>query len=62
LYDPFFHPKSELLAKKYDFIIACEVIEHFHDPRKEFELLYKLLNQGGKLYLMTDLYSQEVDF
>lgn len=62
LYDPFFHNKPELLKQEYDFIIACEVIEHFHYPEKEFHLLYKLLKPGGKLYIMTDLYSQQVDF
>jgi len=62
LYDPFFHNSPELLEKKYDFIIACEVIEHFHNPKQEFELLYKLLSPNGKLYLMTDIYSSEVDF
>lgn len=62
LYDPFFHNNPKLLENRYDFIIACEVVEHFHNPRKEFELLYNLLKPWGKLYIMTDLYSQEVDF
>lgn len=62
LYDPFFHNHHGLLKQKYDFIIACEVIEHFHNPREEFTLLYNLLKPQGKLYLMTDLYNHEVDF
>lgn len=62
LYDPFFHNKPNVLEKEYDFIIACEVIEHFHNPKKEFQLLYKLLKPGGKLYIMTDMYSQDIDF
>lgn len=62
LYDPFFHNYPELLEKKYDYIIACEVIEHFHDPKKEFKLLYSLLKPGGKLYIMTDMYHEEIDF
>ena len=62
LYDPFFHNDKKLLLGKYDFIIACEVVEHFHDPEKEFELLYNLLKAKGKLYIMTDLYSSEINF
>lgn len=62
LYDPFFHNEPKLLLQKYDFIIACEVIEHFHNPKKEFELLHSLLRPNGKLYIMTDLYSPEIDF
>lgn len=62
LYDPFFHNKPELLLKKYDFIIACEVVEHFHNPYKEFQLLHSLLKPQGKLYIMTDLYSPAVNF
>ena len=62
LYDPFFHKHPNILEKKYDFIIACEVVEHFHDPFKEFKSLYDLLQPGGKLYIMTDLYSPGVDF
>ena len=62
LYDPFFHNHPELLEQKYDYIIACEVVEHFHNPRKEFKLLYSLVKPGGSLYIMTDLYSPEIDF
>ena len=62
LYDPFFHNQPELLLQKYDFIIACEVVEHFHNPKKEFQLLHSLLKPHGKLYLMTDLYSPKIDF
>ncbi|MFC1565999.1 class I SAM-dependent methyltransferase [Candidatus Neomarinimicrobiota bacterium] len=61
-YDPFFHNHQHLLEEKYDYIAACEVIEHFHDPKKEFSLLKKLLLQNGKLYCMTNMYSESIDF
>lgn len=61
-YDPFFHPNTELLEKKYDFIVCCEVIEHFHNPRKEFALLRKMLNPNGNLVCMTQLYDQTINF
>jgi hypothetical protein len=62
LYDPFFHNYPNLLEKQYDYIAACEVIEHFHNPKKEFSLLRNLLCQDGKLYCMTNVYNENIDF
>ncbi len=62
LYDPFFCDRKEVLLQKYDFIVCCEVIEHFRFPYKEFKLLRSLLNPGGTLYCMTDLYSEDINF
>ena len=62
LYDPFFHNYPNLLEKQYDYIAACEVIEHFHNPKKEFSLLRNLLGQDGKLYCMTNVYNENIDF
>ncbi len=61
-YDPFFHPYSEHLTQTYDYIACCEVIEHFHHPAREFALLKKLLNPGGSLFCMTQLYLPEIKF
>lgn len=61
-YDPFFHNDPVLLQSKYDYIICCEVMEHFHKPDYEFKLLKKLLNKNGKLYCMTSVYNQTIDF
>lgn len=61
-YDPFFHNYPELLNEKYHYIASCEVIEHFHHPYKEFELLKKLLLPNGKLFCMTDIYNTSIDF
>ena len=57
IYDPFFFNNKKVLDKKYDFITSCEVIEHFYNPKKEFELLYNLLNPNGKLICMTDIFN-----
>jgi len=62
LYDPFFHPFPNLLKQKYDYIAVCEVIEHFHYPAKEFQLLHDLLLPQGKLYCMTDIFDPKLDF
>lgn len=62
LYDPFFYPDTRVLKNSYDFIICCEVMEHFYEPKKEFTRLFHLLNPKGKLYCKTSLYSEEIDF
>ena len=61
-YDPYFHNYPELLKTKYDYISSCEVIEHFYNPYKEFKLLKSLLNPHAKLYLMSDIYDEKIDF
>ncbi len=56
LYDPIYRDKKDLLNKKYDFITCTEVIEHFHNPAKEFRLLDGLLkDKGSFLGVMTSV-------
>jgi len=62
VYDPFFHPNKSVLEKKYDYIVCCEVIEHFKSPKKEFVLLKKLLKSKGKIVCMTHLYENSINF
>ncbi|MAP53409.1 class I SAM-dependent methyltransferase [Altibacter sp.] len=62
LYDPFFHPKTTVLSETYDFIVSCEVIEHFHRPLKEFKVLYNLIRPGGVLFCMTELLPKKQSF
>ena len=62
LYDPFFHDEPALLTQQYDYIVCCEVMEHFYHPDKEFALLKRLLKPNGRLYCMTELYHQDIDF
>lgn len=61
-YDPFFLNDIDLLTKTYNYITSCEVIEHFYNPKKEFELLRTLLKEKGRLYLMTELYDDTINF
>jgi len=61
-YDPFFHNYPELLKTTYDYIVCCEVMEHFNDPHKEFLLLKNLLKPNGVLYCMTSIYIDKIDF
>jgi len=62
LYDPYFYPDRELLLLKYDYIICCEVVEHFNHPREMFRLLFELLKPEGLLFIMTNLLTDEIDF
>lgn len=38
----------------FDIVIACEVVEHFMSPRKEFSNLFRYLNKNGLLIVSTD--------
>lgn len=62
LYDPYFHIYPENLAKKYDYIICSEVIEHFHKPYEEFKGLANMLNENGRIFCLTSLYDEDIDF
>lgn len=60
LYDPFFHPNEEHLKNTYDFIICCEVMEHFFNPKEEFLRLKSLLRESGKLFCKTSVLKDDI--
>jgi SAM-dependent methyltransferase len=62
LWDPFFHSDESVLNNRYDFIVCCETIEHFHNPLEEFELMITLLKPGGKLCCMSELLPKDISF
>ena len=62
LYDPYFQPNTEVLSQKFNFIVCCEVMEHFKEPLKEFQLLRSLLKRNGKLFCKTDLWTEKRNF
>ena len=62
LYDLYFRPDEAVFYQTYDFIVCCEVMEHFQQPFEEFKRLHSLLNPGGKLYCKTSLYRTNIDF
>jgi len=62
IYDPYFADNPEVLTQQYDFICATEVIEHFYQPAREWQLWLNLLKPGGWLGLMTKLSDQVSDF
>ena len=61
-YDPFFAPSQNVLNDKYDYIVSCEVFEHFYNPKMEINRLTSLLKANGMLLIMTLLYKDQIDF
>lgn len=60
-FDPYFN-EFNLSERKYNFVILCEVIEHFNRPSNELNLIKSLLKDGGFLFIQTSLFSKEIDF
>ena len=62
VYDIYFHPDKSVLATKYDFITCTETVEHFGEPRAEFDRIDRLLRPGGWLGVMTGMLESWDDF
>ncbi len=62
LYDPLFYNDPGKLEQKYDYIVCCEVMEHFIFPGRELNLLRSLLKPNGSLFCMTEIYFDQIDF
>lgn len=60
-YDPFFFPKLDK-SKKYEFVFATECFEHFFSPDYELKQICEILNKGGILGIMTEMYSDVSNF
>jgi SAM-dependent methyltransferase len=61
-YDLFFFPDHEVLDQKYDLVTCSEVVEHFKNPKKDFEILNSVVKDDGYLAIMTNLHNPEIDF
>lgn len=62
VYDPFFAPDAGVLDDTYDFVTCTETVEHFADPRAEFERFNQLLRPGGWLGVMTQMQEDDAAF
>lgn len=62
IYDPYFADYPAVLQQQYDFICATEVIEHFYQPSREWQLWLDMLKPGAWLGLMTKMTDQVTDF
>jgi 2-polyprenyl-3-methyl-5-hydroxy-6-metoxy-1,4-benzoquinol methylase len=61
-YDPFFAPDQSIFNATYDYIVSCEVFEHFNNPKLEIDRLVSLLKPNGMLLIMTLLYNDQINF
>lgn len=52
-YDVFYDPDASVWYQDYDFITCTEVVEHLHNPGREFRRLFSALKPGGWLAIMT---------
>ncbi len=62
LYDPLFSSFKLNPDAQYDFIVSCEVVEHFHKASEEFLKLKRLLKKGAPLVMKTQPYESGTDF
>jgi SAM-dependent methyltransferase len=46
---------SKPAADRFDIVVACEVIEHFTDPRPDFEALFGYFGDDGVLICSTNI-------
>lgn len=62
-YDPCFTPNDDLLRATYDFVTCTEVIEHFHEPRRELATVARLLRRDTEalLAVTTSLVTDDTD-
>jgi hypothetical protein len=62
LYDKFYYPDSQGLAKTYDFITSTEVFEHLATPGDTLTRIWNCLRPGGLLGIMTRLIPEDSPF
>ncbi len=55
IYDIYYEPDVSVFNRQYDFITATEVVEHLARPARELDRLWRCLQPGGWLGLMTKL-------
>lgn len=52
-FDRFYAPDTDVFERQYDFIAACEVLEHLQQPARELDRIWSCLRPGGWLGVMT---------
>ena len=62
-FDLYFCNEPEVLkSHHYDVVTSTEVVEHFKEPQKNWELLISLVKPGGILAIMTEFYHRDIDY
>lgn len=62
IYDAYYAPNDQVFKKTYDFITACEVVEHFYKPQMELDRLFSMLKPNGILAIKTQMLPFEEEF
>ena len=62
VYDKFYFSDTRVWESQYDFITATEVLEHLRCPARELDRLWRHLNPGGILGIMTKLVKNKTAF
>jgi SAM-dependent methyltransferase len=52
-YDLHYFNDPAVLGKQYDFLTCSETMEHFRNPREEFERFLRLVKPGGMMIVAT---------
>lgn len=65
-YDLYFSPEKlpsqfTPYEQHFDLVTAIEVVEHFRSPRTSWEELIRLLRSGGFLFVVTQIFHEELD-
>jgi hypothetical protein len=60
-YDPFFSPMDLSQVENLDFIVSTEAAEHFYNPGKEFDQIFKMLKPTAPFILKTELFQEHMD-
>lgn len=63
-YDKYYHNNPEYVDNsnniKFDLITTIEVVEHFREPLKEFELFSQLLDKNANMVVMTEFIPKNI--
>ena len=62
VFDPIYAPDQTVWEGRYACIAASEVVEHLHEPTREFDRLFGVLEPGGWLGVMTKWVGAHDDF
>jgi hypothetical protein len=61
-YDLYYFSNPAVFKEQYDFLTCSETIEHFQNPRAEFERFLDLVKPGGWIGIMTQLRDEAPPF
>lgn len=62
IYDPYYADNPGVFNRRFDFIVACEVVEHLREPFPEFKRLFGALKPGGIFGIRTGMLPGQEQF